>query len=287
MQEQRVFQYDNASRTFHFSYLIRKGLYDQKKSHLHEHSYEIYYLLSGKRNYFIQDRVYAVQKGDLIIINKKELHHTADRGEPGHERLLINAAEPFVRPAIDPGAPALLPFHRGSGVLRLNLEEQSAVETLMLRIMDELKGKQAGYELYAEALLTELLLLIYRWEERYVSQDAPSQDNLQEKITQVARYISTHYKEDITLEKLSDHFFISPYYLCRIFKKLTGLSVVEYVQLARMREAKRLLEETNEKIIDIAEMVGYASVGHFNRVFKKTAFITPLQFRKRMRKQAR
>jgi AraC-like DNA-binding protein len=283
MQETRLFEYYNDNRTFHLSHMIRKDFYDQRKSHHHEKMYEIYYLLSGERNYFIEDRVLIARKGDLVIINKKEMHHTADRSVPGHERLLLNFSDAFVRLAREYEEMPLLPFSCGSGVLRLSREEQSAVEHLLFKMMEELKGKPTGFELYVGALLTELLLLIHRWGGQQGNQESSSEDSVHGKITLIARYLAANYKEDITLARLSEQFFISPYYLCRIFKKLTGISVVNYIQIVRVREAQRLLAETEKKIIHIAEMVGYSSVGHFNRIFKKIALIPPLKYRKRVR----
>lgn len=283
MQEFTLFQYNNTRRTFHFSHLLRKRPYDQKKSHVHEKHYEIYFLLSGERNYFIQDRVLAAQKGDLVIINKNELHHTADRGEPGHERLLINFTDEFLSlPKEEEDSLAILPFPCGSGVLKLSWSDQAIVKNLMFKMMEELRKSPAGYSMFVRALLSELLLLICRWGDRNEHESDPS-NPLHGKITQVARYMLKNYKQDITIAMLSKQFYISPYYLCRMFKKLTGVGIVEYVQMARVKEAQRLLAETNEKIIAIAEAVGYEHVGHFNRVFKKIAFITPLQYRKKIR----
>ncbi|WP_282937005.1 AraC family transcriptional regulator [Paenibacillus sp. RC67] len=283
MQEYTLFQYNNARRTLHFSHLLRKHPYDQKKSHVHEKHYEIYYLLSGERNYFIQDRVVAAQKGDLVIINKNELHHTADLGEPGHERLLINFTDEFISlPKEDEDSPAVLPFPCGSGVLKLSRDDQAIVKSLMYKMMNELKKGPKGYSMFVRALLSELLLLICRWGVQNES-ESDSSKPLHGKITQVARYLMKNYKEDITIAMLSEQFYISPYYLCRMFKKLTGVGIVEYVQMARVKESQRLLAETDEKIIAIAGAVGYDHVGHFNRVFKKIAFITPLQYRKKIR----
>ncbi|WP_144027725.1 AraC family transcriptional regulator [Paenibacillus sp. 32352] len=281
MQEYTLFQYNNARRTFHFSHLLRKHPYDQKKSHVHEKHYEIYFLLSGERNYFIQDRVLAAQKGDLVIINKNELHHTADRGNPGHERLLINFTEDFINHPME-DEPAVLPFPCGSGVMKLSRDEQDAVKSLMFKMKHELKNGSTGYSMFVRALLSELLLMICRWGDHHKRESDPS-NPLHGKITQAARFMRKHYMEDITIAKLSEQFYISPYYLCRMFKRLTGVGVVEYIQMARVKEAQRLLAETDEKIIAIAETVGYKQVGHFNRVFKKCAHMTPLQYRKQIR----
>ena len=79
---------------------------------------------------------------------------------------------------------------------------------------------------------------------------------------------------------LSETFFISPYYLSRTFKAVTGFTLIEYVNLTRIKQAQRLLKETDHKIIDIAEAVGFESIGHFDRIFKKIAATTPMTYRK-------
>lgn len=289
MQEDffNLFDYKNPSGSFILNHRMRTGFFEQMTSHIHQSWYEIYYLVSGERYYIIQDHVYAIQAGDLVIINKKDRHHTADRRTPGHERLLINFREEIVGSSSQLADDLLLPFVKGSGVLRLNREQQIMVETLLAKMIDESKRKDPGFELYAETLLKELLLLIYRWS---LSQMMPEDNSSQEipdlTITQIARYITMNYREDITLERLSQRFFISPFYLSRMFKKLTGTGLVEYLQLVRMREAQRLLKETDEKVISIAEQVGYTSVAHFNRLFKKSTLCTPRQFRKKMQTPA-
>ncbi|WP_162241887.1 helix-turn-helix domain-containing protein [Paenibacillus sp. Leaf72] len=76
----------------------------------------------------------------------------------------------------------------------------------------------------------------------------------------------------------------SQYYLSRKFKQCTGFGFSEYVQLVRIREAQRLLRETDLKIIEVAACVGIDPVANFHKLFKSTNGCSPLQYRKRQRR---
>ncbi len=101
-----------------------------------------------------------------------------------------------------------------------------------------------------------------------------------EKISEIATYLHQHYLEELTLKKIAGQFYISPSYLSRTFKKVTGFYFSEYVQAVRMREARRQLIESDEKVLTIAGNVGFHSIAHFNKTFKKMTGVSPIQFRK-------
>ena len=96
----------------------------------------------------------------------------------------------------------------------------------------------------------------------------------------IADYISEHYEESITLDSLASQFFLSRYYLSRSFKEVTGHGVNEYVNLLRIQQAKRLLEETSLSISEIAAKTGYESLTYFEKLFKKYMTLSPLKYRK-------
>lgn len=99
-------------------------------------------------------------------------------------------------------------------------------------------------------------------------------------VDKVVSYIEEKYMEDISLESCADYVQTTPYTLSKAFKKILGINFIDYLTKIRMDKAKRLLMETNEKISDIAETVGYRH-SYFNRIFKKHVGITPSQFRRR------
>ncbi|MBD3919411.1 response regulator [Paenibacillus sp. PR3] len=100
-------------------------------------------------------------------------------------------------------------------------------------------------------------------------------------VTKIRIYIRLRINQDITREELASHVYLNPAYLSRMFKKETGLSLSDAIIQERIQEAKRLLEETEYKITDIAEQVGYTSLGSFSNLFKRMVGVTPQQYRAR------
>lgn len=98
-------------------------------------------------------------------------------------------------------------------------------------------------------------------------------------VAKVSQYIQSRLSEEITREELAAHVYLNPAYLSRMFKKETGLSLWDAIIQERIREAKRLLEETEYKITDVAERVGYTSLGSFSNLFKRIVGVTPQQYR--------
>jgi two-component system, response regulator YesN len=84
---------------------------------------------------------------------------------------------------------------------------------------------------------------------------------------------------DLSLATISDHVFLSPSYFSRLFKKETGESYVEALTKIRLNMAKTLLMESNKKIMDISEKVGYSDSKYFCTIFKKYFGYTPIEFR--------
>lgn len=98
-------------------------------------------------------------------------------------------------------------------------------------------------------------------------------------VKRVQKYIRENLDKELTLTTLSEVAGFNASYLSRIFKQNCRMNVSEYIVKERMNEAKRLLIETNLKVNKIAEAVGYYSQHSFNRVFKSTEEITPLEYR--------
>ncbi|MFD0678352.1 MULTISPECIES: response regulator [unclassified Paenibacillus] len=101
-------------------------------------------------------------------------------------------------------------------------------------------------------------------------------------ITEVKEYVSTHYNEPITLADLAARFFINPYYLSQYFKQKTGDTYVNFLTQIRIGKAKELLENTDLKVYEICQMVGYSDTQHFARLFEKLTGSKPREYRKNL-----
>ncbi|MCZ8514163.1 AraC family transcriptional regulator [Paenibacillus filicis] len=279
MSETIALNYGAEEGDFYIQHVKRTEPFE-RTNHFHG-TYEIYYLLAGQRGYFIKDRSYLISPGDLVFINKHDVHKTSNIGPPGHERIVINFSDRFLgkdHPLYHESLFAA--FQHPSHVFSLKLQEQIFVQTIMNKLTKELKERATGYETYTKLLLMELLLFAGRCAERQETVPFEHASPLHKKISEIVQYINGHFQEPMTLAGLAGRFYMSPYYLSRAFKDVTGFTFIEYVNTARIKEAQRLLKETDMKIIGIAEAVGFENIAHFGRMFKKLTKLTPLAFRK-------
>ncbi|NIK76205.1 YesN/AraC family two-component response regulator [Paenibacillus castaneae] len=261
-------------------YMKRSEPFTMADEHYHDY-YEIYYMLSGKRIYFIRDRTYSVEQGDLVFINKNELHKTMQTGEASHERVIIHLDDSMLQQhAAEHAAFLLTPFQQQGHIIRLPRQEQVAVEQVIRRMLTEIGQKSTGYELFPSHAVTELLLTAARYLQQHEPAPLHHDTPIHAKISEVIRYINAHIEEQLRLGTLAEQFFISPYYLSRMFKEMTGFTFSDYVVLTRIKEAQRLLRESKLSITDIAASVGFDNFSHFGKMFKKTTRLSPRDYRK-------
>ncbi|WP_334077308.1 AraC family transcriptional regulator [Paenibacillus sanfengchensis] len=260
----------------------RTGPFNMDSNHMHD-TYEIYYLLAGERFYYIHDRVYALQAGDIVFIHKNQLHRTTGKGENPHERILVNFDDASVRPFLEMGLGSLPLFRGESYLLRPSVQEQGRIADLLFLMLREEKEGRLWQGPYLQTLLAQLLILLGRIREARTEPVKPENTERQQRVYRIVEYLNGHYAEPLKLEDIAERFFIGTTYLCRIFKQVTGFTVVEYLTYIRVREAQTLLARTDWKITRIAEEAGFDSIAHFGRVFKKITGRSPLQYRKQKR----
>jgi AraC-like DNA-binding protein len=98
-------------------------------------------------------------------------------------------------------------------------------------------------------------------------------------ITKAKQFIAEHHTEDISLGQVAQAVHASVFYFCKLFKKATGINFTEYVSRVRIEKAKNFLLNPNLRVSEIAYEVGFQSLTHFNRVFKKVVGQSPTEYR--------
>ena len=113
------------------------------------------------------------------------------------------------------------------------------------------------------------------------------QDNAESPaITRARRFIEEHQAEDLSLAQVAKAAGMSTFYFCKMFKKFTGLNFTDYLSRVRIEKAKNLLLNPNLRISEIAYAIGFQSLTHFNRVFKKIVGQSPTRYREQLRGRA-
>ena len=116
-----------------------------------------------------------------------------------------------------------------------------------------------------------------------VNQLALKQENSEPPtISRAKIFIGEHQTEDLSLGQVAHAVNMSSFYFCKMFKKATGLNFTDYLSRLRIEKAKTLLLNPNLRISEIAYEVGFQSLTHFNRVFKKIAGESPTKFREKL-----
>ena len=241
---------------------------NMSQSHYHEY-YEIYYLEAGERFHMVEDKLYKMEAGEFIIFPPYVMHHSYGAENMPFKRVLLYfSQEEILWPSI------LSELREEGGIYKVGIRERQEIHRAMELILKEQKNPGAYHEEYARGVLNMLLLLIAR-EER--PEKAPERKS---RIGEVIRYIHSHYQEEISLEMLAQMFYVSPYYLCREFKKSTNSTIVRYINVTRIMNAQRKFMETSKNITDISKETGFSNLTHFNRVFKSVTGMSPSQYRR-------
>ncbi|CAM3553093.1 AraC family transcriptional regulator [Marinicrinis lubricantis] len=272
-----------TEKNFTIEYHQVKVQNEKPITHFHP-NYQIHYLLKGKLNYVIDNRKYTVQQGDLLFINKYDVFQTVSSDDsPTFERIVIHFTDGRIQPMLLLQTDKVLPFNRLSRFIRFTEEEQRSIEPLLFKMLEEDQKQNEYYEFTLQASFIQLLVQLRRFEEKNLEWSKSSHP-MYRKISEITAYLGGRFEQEFHLNEIAQKFYISPSYLSRVFKMLTGFYMSEYVRILRIRESQRLLGETNEKVQDIAAKVGFREISHFNKTFKNITGHTPLTYRKKIRR---
>ena len=230
-------------------------------------SFELYYMKEGKCNYFIDDCLYTVSAGDVMLIPEGIIHRTNYPNAP-HTRMLINFEKDFIAPEIFAAALSL-------GYYYGNKAMKQKIEAIFSNIEREYERND---EMSLHALRTyteELFLLMIRNGGR--EQDAREGGSAVEC---AVKHIKENYMNDVRLSTLAEKLSVSPEHLSRIFKKDTGFGFSEYLTLYRLQRAEKMLfNEPGRSVGEIAYLCGFNDSNYFSYRFKEKYGIPPTKAR--------
>lgn len=96
-------------------------------------------------------------------------------------------------------------------------------------------------------------------------------------------FVQSHLEEPVSLGQVAQHVHVSPFYFCKLFKKVTGMTLTEYVSRVRVEKAKSLLADPSLRISEVVYAAGFGSIPRFNSVFKQHVGMPPTQYRASLR----
>ena len=213
---------------------------------LHHHDVcEIFYLVSGDVSYTIEGRIYRILPGNLMLICPSELHRVVVRpeGDP-YERYVLRispdflsrlaAAQPSLQEVLDPG------WQDYRNLFHLTPDEQRTLLDLLSHLRQEQEPEPQQARTNAVNDLIKILAFLHRMAagrqepERELSQ-------MEQAVSDIARYIGSHYAEPLSLDSLANQLFLSRPYLSHEFTRFAGTSFHQYVRKKRTQMARQAI----------------------------------------------
>lgn len=237
----------------------------------HEHPYyHMFAILTGNLDFTVKDTVLHLKKGDCIIVPRDTRHSYLNVEETQVEALEVKFT--IKSKSLSSELDRLsIPFTNNELVCPL-------IDTLTREF--EVLGAAANDA--ANAYLHAVLRLITS-EERHARKELPSLFDFPEasELThKIIAWLEAHYREPFSLENMANDLSFNKTYLCAAFKKDTDMTILDCLNLIRIRKAAGLISYSEYSIAQVAEMSGFGSASTFNHVFQKYIGTTPLQVRK-------
>ncbi|MHA0857749.1 response regulator transcription factor [Paenibacillus sp. CMAA1364] len=141
------------------------------------------------------------------------------------------------------------------------------------------EGYEHLYTYYGniDVMIEEMIKETYKYFTEEISAHVVHVAN--KKVKEIVIYLHGNFTQEISIQILADKFFLSPNYLCQLFKKEVGDTIVEYISRLRIDYACKLLKETELTIYQVGEQCGFHDYFYFTRIFKRYNKLTPTQYR--------
>lgn len=261
----------NSHPLFSIEYMKYDSEY--KMPHIHYHnSYELYFLEQGYHNILINDSVYAITIYDVALCKPNVFHQSLKKRNCA--RTCIYFTDRFLHLYFaEQGIKSLLNCFEKE-IISLNKETFPKVKKLMLLLKKENIDK-TNNRIFI--YLADILNILNDNKEASREEHIPSS---YANFAPILSYINKNYNNISNLDEIADKFYISKFYLCHLFKKTTGLTLIQYIDNIKIQNACDMLINTSLLISDIGTACGFNSSMYFCKTFKQILSVTPSEFRK-------
>lgn len=248
-------------------------------THIHD-CYELFYFISGDLTYHIEGQAYKLCPNDLIITNSRELHRIVFNSKSRYERRYIHFKPEYIS-SYQTDEYNMLSYIEKRKLGYFNrIPAKNVIEDGILELWDNIEKASLDHSpegpIMMKTFFIQMLITINKIFSKY--------DNLvvnsykyDQKIVAILDFINKNLNEKITLDLLEYEFYVNKYYLCHIFKKSTGFTVIEYITYKRIMRAMELLMSGNTAL-NVAHAVGFGDYSTFYKAFKKITGFSPNQY---------
>lgn len=250
-----------------------------KTVEMHSHDfYEIYCFIGGSVDYIVEDGLYRLQMGDILLIPPNYLHQPNIKDEKlEYSRLVLWISPKYLKHISSKTSDLSTCFQKarenGAYLIRNSVLAEKVVGELV-SVIENQKSNAFGSDLLAENHIRTALALLGA---HYLKNPTTRHAEQSKIVSKAIEYISGHLNEQITLDRLAEVVFAGKFHFAHLFKEETGISPHSYILKKRLILSKELIEQ-GHPITEVYQKCGFADYTHFFRAFKKEFGLTPKQF---------
>ena len=244
---------------------------------------EIKYFYEGETTLLIGNKTVKAQAGDIVVINPYEFHATLDTGkEEKGKYILIMIGLDFFGGTSTSKIDLRHLIYGKKTVFKTHLKANERLQRTITLMGEEAENGLESSKLAIFGLTAEMFALLLR-DGTEESQEQKNDDIIRYYgiIEPALRMIRDEYTSKFTIDELSCACNISKYHFCRIFKTVTGMSTMHYLNVYRLKIADAMLNSTKSGIAEISARCGFDDVSYFSRLYKRHFGYTPGKSRER------
>ncbi len=255
--------------------------HNSRRYHYHDYIEFLYGTMPGA-NVWISGVCHPLGEGDLVIINSGDYHTVTFDSEAEYICVKFSPGILYADEQALLELKYLIPFISQTPLPKFFTKEQlrgTKIQSLTKEIMREWEKKGTAYELVIRADILKIFAAVFRYwcKNDLTIPHVQATETMKKALAHISENLTT-----VTEQSTAEVCGLSYHYFSAAFRKWTGQSFLDYVQILRIHEAEKLLISTEESVTDIALATGFSSASHFISLFKKHKKITPKQFRKKL-----
>lgn len=246
---------------------------------------EMLAILDGSLAVQAKEMDQTISSGDVLIMGASQPHRTSKVKEDKLRYIVLQIDlhkhfDQSILPYFYCFSELTHPLDRINYIFEENQQIKQEVHFLINEIHRESQTKEKGYEIAINYSIKRLLLLLVRNDTKNILHYSEEQDL--SRLKPVLDYIDSHLEDRILVEDVCELLNFSYHYFIKYFKKVMGISFVDYMNLKRIKKAELLLLTTDKSILEISYEVGITNMAQFYKLFKRENQCSPKAFKNKM-----
>lgn len=264
---------------FHFF-----NLKDQKKNEFETHYHDfnkIIVFISGQVTYIIEGKSYTLKPWDILLVGKNDLHLPIISSTTPYERIILWLNPLFLEEHNKDNCNLLNCFQLATekrlNLIRLNRMNITSLKQNLSALEGAMQDEAFGSYILKNALFLQLMVKINRLFLETNFSESIEDIKYDPRIEDILSFINLNLHEDLSIDIISEKFYLNKYYLMHLFKQETGYTLHSYIQKKRVIRAAELLK-SGLQAGEVCSLCGFGDYSTFVRTFKKEFNLSPKQY---------